>query len=288
MKSFIRLTDFTKDELLEIFSIADSIEKYSGFLSGKTIVMFFPASSIRTRVTFEKGIYLLGGQSILFDPTTLEKKENLRDVCGYLQNWADAVIARYRDIELLKKMDSYMGIPVINALTDENHPCEMMADLYALSKRRNDFLNDEYLFVGADGNIGRAWREAAEVMGFSITQSCPVEHKMSGVKFVDSLSDAIAGKDIICTDSIPGELAADFNSFQVTKDIMKKANTGAVLNPCPPFYRNEEVSEDVIDSEYFVGYDFKKDLLRIQQAILIFCMEKRDRVSTNDGPGGRG
>ena len=81
MKSFIRLTDFTKDELLEIFSIADSIEKYSGYLSGKTVVMFFPDSSIRTRVTFEKGIYLLGGQSILFDPATLEKKENMKVKC---------------------------------------------------------------------------------------------------------------------------------------------------------------------------------------------------------------
>ena len=274
MKSFIRLTDFTKDELLEIFSIADSIEKYSGYLSGKTIVMFFPDSSIRTRVTFEKGIYLLGGQSILFDPATLEKKENIKDVCGYLQNWADVVIVRYRDIDLLEKMASFMDIPVINALTDDNHPCEMMADLYALSKRRQDFLNDEYLFVGADGNIGRAWREAAEVMGFSITQSCPAKYKMSGVENIDNLADAVVGKDIICTDSIPGEFANDFNSFQITKDIMKMANKGALLNPCPPFYRNEEVSNDVIDSKFFVGYDFKKDLLRVQQAIMIFCMEK--------------
>ena len=275
MKSFIRLTDFTKDELLEIFSIADSIEKYSGYLSGKTVVMFFPDSSIRTRVTFEKGIYLLGGQSILFDPATLEKKENIKDVCGYLQNWADVVIARYRDIDLLEKMASFMDIPVINALTDDNHPCEMMADLYALSKRRHDFLKDEYLFVGADGNIGRAWREAAEAMGFSITQSCPTKYKMSGVENIDNLADAVIGKDIICTDSIPGEFANDFNCFQITKDIMKMAKKGALLNPCPPFYRNEEVSNDVIDSNFFVGYDFKKDLLRVQQAILIFCIEKR-------------
>lgn len=148
MKSFIRLTDFTKDELLEIFSIADSIEKYSGYLSGKTVVMFFPDSSIRTRVTFEKGIYLLGGQSILFDPATLEKKENIKDVCGYLQNWADVVIARYRDIDLMEKMAGFMDIPVINALTDDNHPCEMMADLYALSKKDIIFLRmNIYLLV---------------------------------------------------------------------------------------------------------------------------------------------
>ena len=133
MKSFIKLTDFKKSELFEIFKIADSIEQYEGFLKGKTIVMFFPSSSIRTRVSFEKGIFLLGGHSILFDPATLDKKEDIRDVCGYLQNWADAVIVRYPDITMLDKMAESMTIPVINALTDDNHPCEMMSDLYALS-----------------------------------------------------------------------------------------------------------------------------------------------------------
>jgi len=100
-------------------------------------------------------------------------------------------------------------------------------------------------------------------MGFSITQSCPAKYKMSGVENIDNLADAIVGKDIICTDSIPVEFANDFTSFQITKDIMKMANKGALLNPCPPFYRNEEVSNDVIDSKFFVGYDFKKDLLRV-------------------------
>ena len=85
MKSFIRLNDFKKSELLEIFKIADSIDQYESYLKGKTIVIFFPSSSIRTRVSFEKGIYLLGGQSILFDPGTLDKKEDIKDVCGYLQ-----------------------------------------------------------------------------------------------------------------------------------------------------------------------------------------------------------
>ena len=140
MKSFIRLTDYKKSELLEIFQIADSIEKYNGFLKGKTIVMFFPASSIRTRVSFEKGIYLLGGQTILFDPATLDKKEDIRDVCGYLQNWADAVIVRHKDISLHEKMADMMSIPVINAMTDEDHPCEMMSDLYTLSKIRTAYL----------------------------------------------------------------------------------------------------------------------------------------------------
>ncbi len=275
MKSFIRLTDFNKSELLEIFKIADSIEKYSGFLDGKTIVIFFPASSIRTRVSFEKGIYLLGGQSILFDPKTLDKKENIGDICGYLQNWADAVIVRYKDISMLDKMAGSMEIPVINAMTDDNHPCEMMSDLYSLSKIRTDYLNDEYLFVGPDGNIGRAWKEASEAFGFKLTQSCPSKHRIPGVTCIDNLKGALAGKDVICTDSIPSDILADFKNYQITEDLMKLANKGAVLNPCPPFYRGEEVSTGVIDSGYFVGYEFKKSLLKVQQAILVYCLEQR-------------
>ncbi len=272
MKSFIRLTDFKKSELIEIFKIADSIEHYDGILKGKTVVMFFPASSIRTRVSFEKGIYLLGGQTILFDPATLNKKEDIRDVCGYLCNWADAVIVRYPDITMLDKMSKAMTIPVINALTDDNHPCEMLADLYALSKIRSNYLQDKYLFVGSDGNIGRAWKEAADALGFSLSQSCPVKYKIPGVTCNDNLKDAIAGKDVICTDSISSDMKNDFKDYQISKELMGVANKGAILNPCPPFYRGEEVTEDVIDSAYFVGYEFKQSLLKVQQAILIYCL----------------
>lgn len=275
MQSFIRLTDFKLDDLLEIFEIADNIEKYDGYLKGKTIVMFFPASSIRTRVSFEKGIYLLGGQSILFDPATLDKKEDIKDVCGYLQNWADAVVVRYKDIKMLDKMADAMDIPVVNAMTDDNHPCEMMSDLYSLSKIRASFLEDEYLFVGASGNIGKAWQEASEAFGFSLSQCSPDQYAIPGVKHSCDLKDSISGKDIVCTDSIPGDILKDFASYQITKDIMEQARSGAILNPCPPFYRGEEVSEDSIDSDFFAGYKFKKNLLKIQQAILIYCLADR-------------
>ena len=272
MTSFIRLTDFSKEELFAIFKIADSMEQYSSFLVGKTIVMFFPASSIRTRVTFEKGISLLGGQVILFDPTVLDKKEDVRDVCGYLNNWADAVVVRYKDIHMLEKMNNAMDIPVINALTDDNHPCEMMSDLYALSKIRPEFMHDEYLFVGADGNIGRAWKEASKAFGFSLAQCCPDNYRIDGLPQFSKIEEAIIGKDIVCTDSIPAEARKDFKLCQITKEIMSLANCNALLNPCPPFYRGEELSEDVINTEYFVGYKFKKSLLEVQQAIIIYCM----------------
>ena len=120
MRNLIDLLCFTKENIFEIFHIADKIQKggFKNFLNGKSVVLFFPSTSLRTRVTFEKGIYLLGGQSILFPTETLGKKEKLEDVCGYLNNWADGIIVRHRNIDVVKKLAQYSKIPVINAMTD--------------------------------------------------------------------------------------------------------------------------------------------------------------------------
>lgn len=106
MKNLIRLIDYTQNDIYDIFHIADEIVqgKHHEILKGKSVVLFFPSSSIRTRVTFEKGIFLLGGQSILFPTETLDKKEDLRDVCGYLNNWADMIIVRHREIGVLERI----------------------------------------------------------------------------------------------------------------------------------------------------------------------------------------
>ncbi|BCZ47292.1 ornithine carbamoyltransferase [Clostridium gelidum] len=274
MKSLVRLREYSRDDVQGIFHIADELQsgKYKDFLNGKTIVMFFPDSSIRTRITFEKGIYLLGGQTILFPPSALDKKEKIEDVIGYLNNWTDGLIIRYKDISVIDEITRYANFSVINAMTDINHPCEMLADMYGLSKIREDFTKEKYLFVGANGNVGLAWKEASELMDFSLTQSSPSGYKISGVNHIIDLKSAIVGKDIICTDSLGSDILKDFSEHQVTLEIMENANKNAILNPCPPFYRGEEVSKDVIESKYFVGYSFKKYLLEIQQAIIIYSM----------------
>ena len=266
--------------MYDIFKLADEVKqgKYTDSLRGKSVVLFFPNSSIRTRVTFEKGIHLLGGHPILFPTETLDKKENLKDVCGYLNNWADMIIVRHKDIKMVETIAKYADVPVINAMTDSNHPCEMLADLYALSKIREDFTKDKFLFCGKSGNIGLAWKEAAAVCGFALEQCCGKGYEIEGLKTYNNIEDAIVGKDIVCTDSLPSNVVADFRTCQVTKTVMDMANKGAILNPCPPFYRGEEVSEDVIESEYFVGYEFKKCLLEVQQAVMVWCLEKFESV----------
>jgi ornithine carbamoyltransferase len=274
MRNLIRINDYSKDEVYEIFKIAEEVKngKYTDFLKGKSIVMFFPGSSIRTRVTYEKGIYLLGGQSVLFPSDTLDKKENIKDVVGYLNNWADCIIVRHSNIELIEKMAKSSAVPIINAMTSVNHPCEILTDLYSLSKLREDYLNAKYLFVGAKGNIGMAWKEASDLFGFELTQSCPVGYEINGVNVEHNLREAIIGKDIVLTDPISKDILKDFVNHQITKSLMDTANPSALLNPCPPFYRGEEVSADVIDSHYFVGYEFKKHLLEVQQAIIIYSL----------------
>lgn len=276
MKNMISIIDYSVDEINEIFSIADELSnnKYKDILSGKTVVMFFPENSIRTRVSFEKGIHLLCGQTILFPTETLDKKEDLQDVIGYLNNWADVIIVRHKNIEVLKKIARHAEIPVINAMTDINHPCEILSDLYSLSKVRPDFRKDSFLFCGENGNIGKAWKEASDVLGFQLEQCCGKGYEIRGLKTYENIDEAIIGKDIVCTDSLPDGALETFEKCRVTKAVMDKANKGALLNPCPPFYRGKEVSEDVINSKYFVGYKFKKSLLVVQQAIIVYCLTR--------------
>ena len=234
MKHLVHLTDFKAEDIYEIFHIADELQQglYRDILKGKTVVLFFPSSSIRTRVTFEKGIYLLGGQSILFPTETLDKKEALQDVCGYLNNWADLIIVRHKDIRILKEMAKYSAVPVINAMTDVNHPCEVLSDMYALSKIRKDFTKDKFLFCGKKGNMGLAWQEASWVCGFDLEQCCGEGYEIQGLKVHYSIQAAVKGKDIVCTDSLPESVLPDFKDCQVTKEIMEMFYKGFYLLWC--------------------------------------------------------
>lgn len=273
MKHFIHLSDLTKQEIEHIFKLADNLKENDEItrpLHGKTIVLFFPESSIRTRVSFEKGIQMLGGNTILFPSSALDKKEDIKDVIGYLENFADMVIVRHGDLSLMEYMAEHSHIPIINAMTSVNHPCEILTDLYSLSKKYGDYSEKEYLFMGTRGNIGNTWKEASELVGYNFTQCCPKGYEIDGARVCYDIDQAVVGKDIICTDSIPSAAKDDFKGYQITLEHLKYANVAACLNPCPPFFRGEEVSADAIDSEYFVGYEFKKPLLEVQQAIICY------------------
>ena len=124
----------------------------------------------------------------------------------------------------------------------------------------------------AELNEAFLWKEASQVFGFELEQCCARGYEIDGIVSHYDINTAVIGKDIICTDSLPSGAVEDFKDLRITRSVMQKANPGAILDPCPPFYRGEVVSEDVISSEFFVGYEFKKCLLQVQQAIIIYCM----------------
>ena len=276
----LRIEDLKSEQINEIFVLADFLKiTPKPYLTGKTIVCFFPEASIRTRIAFEKGIKQLGGECILIPSITLEKKEALKDVVSYIECFADAIVIRCDNQEVILEISKYAKVPVVNAMTKNDHPCEVLADLYSIRNRREHYQDLEYTFVGPIGNISRSWMEMAKVMNLKFNHVCTKEHQIKendcNYNFYTMLEeDLLKRSDIILTDSIPNELKTEdyIHHYQITLERMQKTKDQALLNPCPPFYRGEEVCRDVIESQYFVGYQFKENLLYISQAILLYSL----------------
>ncbi len=280
--NLINFSDLAQKDVNRIFTIADDLienqEKYSKSLDGKHFVLFFPESSIRTRLTFEKGILTLGGTCSLFPPTALDKKEKTEDTVKYMTNWVDAIIVRHSNHEMVKEIAKHSSVPVINGMTSACHPCEILTDLYSLNKLYGNYKDLTYTFVGEDANISKTWVEAAETLDFKLnhvffeTDRIKLDNK--NYSFFTDLDKVIKRTNVILTDPAPSEkkTTAYYENYQITMDVMKKAPSNAVVNPCPPFYRNEEIQSEIITSDYFVGYDFKKNLLYVQQAVILYCL----------------
>ncbi len=235
-------------------------------------VLFFPPASLRTRVSFERGAAELGLQPITLPPEALDTGEDLVDIAGYAALWASIAVVRHRDIAVLERLASANALPVVNAMTDVNHPCEVLSDLYALSQER-DLFSLRYLFVGADGNIGRAWWEAARAFGLEMQQCCPPDLRIAGMPWVGDLGTAIRSADVVITDG-PGNHGDALAPFQITSTLLDSAPEGVRFSPCPPFIRGREVSAGAIEHPAFAGYGFKRFLKPVQQAVMAWALEK--------------
>lgn len=269
MRHLIRLSDWDRADVEQVFALAARYERGVGPRHEGCAVMFFPSSSLRTRVSFERGAQLMGLQPIVFPPESLEKPESLADVAGYLASWADVLIVRQR-MQILDDLAASSPIPVINAMTELNHPCEVLGDVYALGRTR-DPRTLRYLFVGADGNIARAWQEIAGVLGLGLVQCCPVALATPGLEHTDDLAHAITTADVIITDG-PGPHAEALAPFRITVDLLDRAPTGAQFIPCPPHLAGREATADAFRHPAFAGHGFKKTLLPVQQAIISICL----------------
>ncbi|MFJ3383764.1 MULTISPECIES: ornithine carbamoyltransferase [unclassified Curtobacterium] len=273
MRSLIRLDDWSASDIEQVFDLADAYRDGRGPVTSGCAVLFFPASSLRTRVTFERGAALMGLQPIVFPETTLDKPEALADVAAYLDAWADVVIARHPDLAVLDGLAAVPSLPVVNAMTDVNHPCEVLSDLYAL-RQGADLRSLRLLFVGADGNIARAWHEAARVLGLDLVQCAPASLATPGARSTDDLEVAIRSADVVLTDG-PGVHAEALAPYRITAALLDRAPAGVRFNPCPPFQRGREVAADALEHPAFVGHAFKASLLPVQQAVIAFCLGLR-------------
>lgn len=280
--NLVNISKLTKDDIEEIFAITDKIKenpnRFTQCLNGLCIVLFFPETSIRTRLTFEKGISNSGGKSILFPPSTLDKKEKIKDVMKYLENWADMIIVRHSNHEKVEEMAKHSAIPVINAMTSACHPCEILSDLYSFRELSKDYDTFEYTFVGENANILKTWTEAAEVLDLKLNhvffESERVKDNNLNYSFHTELDHVIETTDVLLTDPIPEDERTKeyYEKYQINLSRLKKAKESILVNPCPPFCRNEEIHEAVIESKYFVGYRFKQNLVYVQQAIILKCL----------------
>ena len=276
MKSFLSIKGLKKTEIERIFEIADNIEVYKDILSSKTIVTFFSDTSVRTRISFETAIRRLGGNVVQFPSSALDKGEPMKDIAGYVDNWCDGIVVRHSSDELIKQLAESTSAYVINAMSKQAHPCEILSDLYAFKKLGIDINGDTFVFIGPRGNIGHSYYEASKILGYKFVQVCIKGDEISGADIAYEIDDVIGSAEVILADSLGEAQRETYKKFIIDEKMLSKAKDSVLVNPCPPLHRGYEVSDAVINSKYFVGYEFKATLETIQAAILVFLEKSKD------------
>ena len=256
-------------------------------LAHKTLAMIFEKSSTRTRVSFEAGMTQLGGHSIFLSPrdTQLGRGEPAEDTARVLAEMVDAVMVRTYSQALLERFAAASSIPVINALTDLLHPCQMLADMQTWFDHRGDIAGRTVAWVGDGNNMCNSYMQIAKLLGFRLRVACPVGYEPSGdilakctdcVDIVRDPRDACAGADLITTDvwaSMGQEdeqaaRAAAFADYQVSAELMALAADDALFLHCLPAHRGEEVAAQVIDGPQSVVFEQAGNRLHAQKALL--------------------
>jgi len=302
-RDLISIRDFSPDELACALELAAAMKArpadFRGILSGKQIALFFEKPSLRTRLTFEAGINSLGGTSFFVDQTQsrLGAREPLCDVAHNLERWIDGIVLRTFSHETVTSMAQHASIPVINALSELEHPCQAMADMMTLQEQFGDLRGVHLAYVGDGNNVAHSLMLAAAALGVSISVGTPKGYEpdaaitqvarvlatVSGasVGVTNDPVEAVAGADAVYTDvwaSMGQENEAAnrsqvFAPFQVNRELFTCAAQHAVFMHCLPAHRGDEVTADVIDSPRSVVFDQAENRLHIQKSILVLLLE---------------
>ena len=267
-------------------------------LAGKQMVMFFEKPSLRTRLTFEAGMTSLGGSAMFVDQThsRIDARESLSDVAHNLERWVDVIVLRTFAQQTIEGMAQHASVPVINALSDLEHPCQALADYLTLQERFGNVKNITLAYVGDGNNVAHSLLLTSACMGSSIRIATPKGFepnarivadakkiaKQTGAR-IELLADpqvAVAGVDAIYTDAWASmgqeqeatQRASIFPPYQVNRTLMAKAAPHAVFMHCLPAHRGEEVTDEVMDSENSVIFDQAENRLHVQKAILYLLL----------------
>ena len=299
----VRDLDLTDDEVLYLLGLAGKVKnapaKFARALAGKYIGLLFEKPSLRTRLTFEAGMNSLGGTSFFVDQTAsrLGAREPLSDVAHNLERWVDGVVLRTFAHETVTSMAMHASIPVINALSELEHPCQAMADMLTLQEHFGEIRGVHLAYVGDGNNVAHSLLLAAASLGASISVGTPKGYepnaeivdsafelaKLSGSKIVvtNDAVEAVTGADAVYTDvwasmGQEGEAAERqqiFAPFQVNRKLFAQAAKHAVFMHCLPAHRGDEVAATVIDSPRSVVFDQAENRLHIQKAIMVLLLE---------------
>jgi ornithine carbamoyltransferase len=303
LRHFLQFNDFSKDDFDYLFSrakvIKDRFKRYVRHmpLQDRTLVMVFEKASTRTRLSFEAGMHQLGGAAIYLNTrdTQLGRGEPVEDSAQVISRMCDLVMIRTFEQTMVEKFAAKSRVPVINGLTNEYHPCQILADIFTYIEHRGSIQGKTVAWIGDSNNVCNTWLQAAEVLDFQVRVSTPpgyeVEPERAGLfsnghfeQFSDPM-DAAKGADLVTTDvwtsmGFEAENEArlkDFADWMVDEDMMKIAAPEAVFMHCLPAHRGEEVSAGVIDGPQSVVWDEAENRLHAQKALMEFLLLGRLR-----------
>lgn len=297
-RHFLQLKDLTRAELEHVFArtrwIKDQYKSYQKYwpLEDRTLVMIFEKASTRTRLSFEAGMHQLGGAAIYLNTrdSQLGRGEPVEDAAQVISRMSDIVMIRTYEQSIIERFAANSRVPVINGLTNEYHPCQILADIYTFIEQRGSIEGKTVAWIGDSNNVCNTWLQAAEVFNFNVHVSTPpgyeVEPERAGLygtdhyeEFADPM-EAAKGADLVTTDVWTSmgfeaeneERRRDFADWQVDVDMMKVAAKDAVFMHCLPAHRGEEVAAEVIDGPQSVVWDEAENRLHTQKALMEFLL----------------
>jgi len=302
-KHFLSLKDWSREEIELLFELSASIkanpENYADALRGQSLGMIFQKPSTRTRVSFEVGMFQLGGQALFLgaNDIQLHRGETIADTARVLSRYLHGIMARVFAHEDILDLARHGSVPVINGLSDLLHPCQALADYFTLRERRGDLGGLKLAYVGDGNNVAHELMFGAVKLGMRFSIGCPTGYEpnpliyKSAVREAQKLRsplpevtsepyEAVRGADVVYSDvwTSMGQEAesqkrlAAFRGFQVTPELMAAAGPDVVFMHCLPAHRGEEVAADVIDGPHSVVFDEAENRLHVQKAVLVTLM----------------